>query len=90
MERPSLKLHFYHNAFDTAVEKNNLYPLPPPLTRYEETAIPIMKKKLLQRKLLADDVRNKLKELTISKLCVRLNTLEVSAAHDLYFWYYVL
>jgi hypothetical protein len=53
------------------------------LTRYEETVIPIMKKKVLEHKLLEDDVRNKLNELTISKLCVRLNTLKVSAILDL-------
>ncbi|XP_059444572.1 protein unc-13 homolog [Corylus avellana] len=58
------------------VEKNHLHPMAPPLTRYEETVIPIMKKKVLEHKLLEDDVRNKLNELTISKLCVRLNTLK--------------
>ncbi|KAG2681254.1 hypothetical protein I3760_11G135700 [Carya illinoinensis] len=58
------------------VDKNHLYPLAPPLTRYEETVIPIMKKKVLQHKLLEDDVSKKLNELTISKLCIRLNTLK--------------
>ncbi|XP_050267137.1 protein unc-13 homolog isoform X2 [Quercus robur] len=58
------------------VDKNHLYPLAPPLTRYEETVIPIMKKKVLERKLLEDGVSNILNELTVSKLCVRLNTLK--------------
>lgn len=58
------------------VDKNHLYPLAPPLTRYEETVIPIMKKKVLEHKLLEDDVSKKLKELTVSKLCIRLNTLK--------------
>lgn len=35
-----------------------------------------MKKKVLQHKLLEDDVSKKLNELTISKLCIRLNTLK--------------
>lgn len=58
------------------VDKNHLYPLAPSLTRYEETVIPIMKKKVLEHKLLEDGVCNKLNELTVSKLCVRLNTLK--------------
>ncbi|KAM3687195.1 hypothetical protein ACJW31_10G059700 [Castanea mollissima] len=58
------------------VDKNHLYPLAPPLTRYEETVIPIMKKKVLEHKLLEDGVSNILNELTVSKLCVRLNTLK--------------
>lgn len=39
----------------------------------------IMKKKLLECILLDDNVINKLNHLTVSKLCVRLNTLKVSA-----------
>jgi hypothetical protein len=83
LEKSSLEFYFYHLCINTAVEKNHLYPMAPPLTRYEETVIPIMKKKVLEHKLLEDDVRNKLNELTISKLCVRLNTLKVSAILDL-------
>jgi hypothetical protein len=83
LEKSSLELHFDHIAFNTAVDKNHLYPLAPPLTRYEETVIPIMKKKVLEHKLLEDDVSKKLKELTVSKLCIRLNTLKVSATLDL-------
>lgn len=83
LEKSSLEFDFDHYAFNTAVEKNHLHPMAPPLTRYEETVIPIMKKKVLEHKLLEDDVRNKLNELTISKLCVRLNTLKVSAILDL-------
>ncbi|KAF5729965.1 hypothetical protein HS088_TW20G00334 [Tripterygium wilfordii] len=58
------------------VEKNNLYPPIPPLTRYEETVLPIIKKKLLESMLLEDGVKLKLNELTIPKLCIRLNTLQ--------------
>ncbi|KAK4558134.1 hypothetical protein RGQ29_007763 [Quercus rubra] len=62
--------------FNQLVDKNHLYPLAPPLSRYEETVIPIMKKKVLEHKLLEDGVCNILNELTVSKLCVRLNTLK--------------
>ncbi|XP_024031945.1 uncharacterized protein LOC21393848 isoform X2 [Morus notabilis] len=58
------------------VEKNHLYPSAPPLTRYKETSMQIMKKKLLECILLDDNVINKLNNLTVSKLCVRLNTLK--------------
>ncbi|PON58344.1 hypothetical protein PanWU01x14_167360 [Parasponia andersonii] len=58
------------------VEKNHLYPSAPPLTRYKETSMPIMKKKLIESILLDGNVINKLSRLTVSKLCVRLNTLK--------------
>lgn len=58
------------------VEKNYLYPAAPPLTRFTETVMPVMKKKLLESTVLDDNIVNKLNELTISKLCVRLNTLQ--------------
>ncbi|KAL5551787.1 hypothetical protein UlMin_001963 [Ulmus minor] len=58
------------------VEKNHLYPSAPPLTRCKDTAIPIMKKKLLESTLLDDNVISKLNNLTVSKLCIRLNTLK--------------
>lgn len=60
------------------VEKNHVYPSAPPLTRYKETSMPIMKKKLVECILLDDNVISKLNQLTVSKLCVRLNTLNVS------------
>uniref|UniRef100_A0A5B7C3J2 MHD1 domain-containing protein n=1 Tax=Davidia involucrata TaxID=16924 RepID=A0A5B7C3J2_DAVIN len=58
------------------VEKYHLYPSAPPLTRYKEAVFPIIKKKLADCVLLEDEVNAKLNELTISKLCVRLNTLQ--------------
>ncbi|BBH03316.1 Protein of unknown function D [Prunus dulcis] len=61
---------------DELVEKNHLYPSPPPLTRYKETTIPVMKKKLLECVPLDDNVYDKLNSLTIPKLCIRLNTLK--------------
>lgn len=65
-------------TFNIAVEKNNLYPAAPPLTRYTETVIPIIKKRLNEFIVLDDNVLGRLKELTIPKLCIRLNTLQVS------------
>nr|XP_027080493.1 protein unc-13 homolog isoform X1 [Coffea arabica] len=69
------------------VGKQNLYPSIPPLTYYKETTFPIVKKKLVESTVLEDEVTNKLNELTTSKLCVRLNTLQyiqkqISALED--------
>ncbi|KAH9777756.1 DNA topoisomerase 4 subunit B [Citrus sinensis] len=58
------------------VEQKHLYPSAPPLTRYEETVLPMLKKKLLEFTVLDKSVSEKLNELTIPKLCIRLNTLQ--------------
>ncbi|XP_020539590.1 protein unc-13 homolog isoform X2 [Jatropha curcas] len=58
------------------VEKHHLYPSAPPLTRYTETVIPVIKKRLLECASLDNNVNYKLNELTIPKLCIRLNTLQ--------------
>ncbi|KAL3499395.1 hypothetical protein ACH5RR_038488 [Cinchona calisaya] len=58
------------------VGKQNLYPPMPPLTHYRETTFPIVKKKLVESTVLEDEVNNRLNELTTSKLCIRLNTLQ--------------
>lgn len=63
-----------------AVDKHNLYPPAPPLTRYKETAFPSAKKKLVESVVLDNVVNKKLDALTTSKLCVRMNTLQVSAS----------
>ena len=68
-----------HDCLNGTVEKHHLYPPVPPLTRYTEAVFPIMKKKLVECVLLEEEVNAKLKELTISKLCIRLNTLQVRA-----------
>ncbi|KAJ4823461.1 hypothetical protein Tsubulata_019697, partial [Turnera subulata] len=60
---------------DQLVEKNHLYPTTPPLTRYTESVLTIMKKRLLEYPVI-DGVSRKLNELTIPKLCIRLNTLQ--------------
>lgn len=61
-----------------AVEKSHLYPQAPSLTRYEETLVPIPRKKMVELKILDDNSSNALNQLTLSKLCIRLNTLQVS------------
>ncbi|KMT12138.1 hypothetical protein BVRB_5g100900 [Beta vulgaris subsp. vulgaris] len=58
------------------VDKSHLYPPAPSLTRYEETFVPITRKKTIELKILDDNSSNALDQLTISKLCVRLNTLQ--------------
>ncbi|XP_024993695.1 protein unc-13 homolog isoform X2 [Cynara cardunculus var. scolymus] len=58
------------------VEKHHLYPAAPPLTRYKETMFPIVKKKVVESVLLDEEVDEKLRGLTVNKLCVRLNTLQ--------------
>ncbi|KAA3456483.1 DNA topoisomerase 4 subunit B [Gossypium australe] len=63
-------------TLNIAVEKNHLYPSAPPLTRYTETAIPLIKKRLNEYKILDDIMLDRLNEMTIPKLCIRLNTLK--------------
>lgn len=59
------------------VEKKDLLPLAPPLTRYTETVIPIIKRKMVENTLTDNGTNDKLTASTISKLCIRLNTLQV-------------
>ncbi|KAI5655545.1 hypothetical protein M9H77_32732 [Catharanthus roseus] len=58
------------------VDKQNLYPPMPPLTRYKEATFPVIKKKLAECAVLDNEVNKKLHELTTAKLCIRLNTLQ--------------
>lgn len=60
------------------VEKTHLHPPAPPLTRFKEAMFPISKKKVVESIFLDEEVDEKLKGLTTVKLCVRLNTLQVS------------
>ncbi|KAM0934376.1 putative protein unc-13, mammalian uncoordinated 13, domain 2 [Dioscorea sansibarensis] len=57
------------------VDKKNLYPAPPALTRYEELINPFLKKKSVECNLVEEKVSSQLSCLTASKLCVKLNTL---------------
>ncbi|KAG4206553.1 hypothetical protein ERO13_A03G018300v2 [Gossypium hirsutum] len=67
---------YLQRVLNQLVEKNHLYPSAPPLTRYTETAIPLIKKRLNEYKILDDIMIDRLNELTIPKLCIRLNTLQ--------------
>ncbi|KAG8496041.1 hypothetical protein CXB51_009399 [Gossypium anomalum] len=67
---------YLQRVLNQLVDKNHLYPSAPPLTRYTETAIPLIKKRLNEYKVLDDIILDRLNELTIPKLCIRLNTLQ--------------
>ncbi|KAL0645449.1 hypothetical protein Bca4012_043740 [Brassica carinata] len=81
------------NGFNTnskrvsAVDKKLLYPAAPPLTRFTEGVMPAMKRKSLEFAEPDNKMVTKLDELTIPKLCIRLNTLcyiqkQISAIED--------
>ncbi|XP_010529550.1 PREDICTED: uncharacterized protein LOC104806377 isoform X2 [Tarenaya hassleriana] len=57
------------------VDKKHLYPPAPPLTRFAEAVMPVMRRKSLEFTGPDDKVLKKLDELTIPKFCIRLNTL---------------
>ncbi|KAJ8555736.1 hypothetical protein K7X08_013232 [Anisodus acutangulus] len=67
---------YLQKVVNQLVDKHNLYPPAPPLTRYKETAFPTAKKKLVESVVLDNAVNKKLDALTTSKLCVRMNTLQ--------------
>ncbi|KAL3331289.1 hypothetical protein AABB24_034886 [Solanum stoloniferum] len=67
---------YLQKVVNQLVDKHNLYPPAPPLTRYKETAFPSAKKKLVEYVVLDNAVNKKLDALTTSKLCVRMNTLQ--------------
>ncbi|XVF10658.1 hypothetical protein REPUB_Repub07fG0201300 [Reevesia pubescens] len=67
---------YLQRVLNQLVEKNHLYPSAPPLTRYTETVIPIIKKRLNEYTVLDENVIDRLNKLTIPKLCIRLNTLQ--------------
>ncbi|PKA46536.1 hypothetical protein AXF42_Ash012669 [Apostasia shenzhenica] len=70
----SLEAYLLH-MINQQVDKSLLYPSPPALTRYKESAYPFMKKKLVESATLDEKVINQMDNLTESKLCVKLNTL---------------
>lgn len=57
------------------VEISTLYPSPPVLTRYSESATPFTKKKSAEDVVLEEEVTHQLSNSTVSRLCVKLNTL---------------
>ncbi|KAK4801518.1 hypothetical protein SAY86_022005 [Trapa natans] len=58
------------------VDRRHLLPSAPPLTRFAEMNIPIIRRKLTELTLTDNTVKDKIAASTISKLCVRLNTLQ--------------
>ncbi|XP_042503739.1 protein unc-13 homolog [Macadamia integrifolia] len=67
---------YLSKVINQSVEKNHLFPAAPALTRHTETLISIIKKKPVDCAFLTEEVLNKLNNLSISKLCVILNTLQ--------------
>ncbi|XP_020248404.1 uncharacterized protein LOC109825902, partial [Asparagus officinalis] len=57
------------------VDKSTLYPSPPALTRYKESLNPFTKKKSADGMILEGEAIDQLNNLTLPKLCVKLNTL---------------
>ncbi|KAF7017722.1 hypothetical protein CFC21_031121, partial [Triticum aestivum] len=53
-----------------------LLPVAPVLTRYAESVNPFAKRKLIEPAVREEKVANKLNNLTVPKLCVKLNTLQ--------------
>ncbi|KAK4358417.1 hypothetical protein RND71_024027 [Anisodus tanguticus] len=72
-----------HFREDRLVDKHNLYPPVPPLIRYKETTFLSAKKKLVESVVLDNAVNKKLDTLTTSKLCVRMNTLQLKITKDM-------
>ncbi|KAL0846542.1 hypothetical protein Bca101_019788 [Brassica carinata] len=78
---------YLQRIYDQLVDKKLLYPSPPPLTRFTEGVMPAMKRKSLEFAEPDNKMVKKLDELTIPKLCIRLNTLcyiqkQISATED--------
>lgn len=65
-------------SLSIAVSIATLLPGAPILTRYAESMNPFAKRKLIEPTVPEEKVANKLNNLTVPKLCVKLNTLQVS------------
>uniref|UniRef100_N1R1M5 Uncharacterized protein n=1 Tax=Aegilops tauschii TaxID=37682 RepID=N1R1M5_AEGTA len=61
---------------DCSVSRATLLPVAPVLTRYAESVNPFAKRKLIEPAVREEKVANKLNNLTVPKLCVKLNTLQ--------------
>ncbi|XP_038982547.1 protein unc-13 homolog isoform X3 [Phoenix dactylifera] len=57
------------------VDKRMLYPSPPALTRYKESINPFTKKRSAEHAFIEEKIARQLNDLTVLKLCVKLNTL---------------
>ncbi|XP_010434591.1 PREDICTED: uncharacterized protein LOC104718523 isoform X1 [Camelina sativa] len=78
---------YLQRIFDQLVDKKFLYPSAPPLTRFTDNVMPVMKRKSLEFSEPDNKIVKILDELTIPKLCIILNTLcyiqkQISATED--------
>ncbi|KAL6882609.1 hypothetical protein ACP4OV_011299 [Aristida adscensionis] len=71
----SLQVYLLHME-NQQVSGSTLLPSTPVLTRYAESMNPFAKRKIIEPTLPDEKVATKLKNLTLSKLCVKLNTLQ--------------
>ncbi|KAI0520525.1 hypothetical protein KFK09_008001 [Dendrobium nobile] len=71
----SLEAYLQH-IISHQVDKSFLYPSPPTLTRYKAAVNPFMKKKPVECVTLDEKVVSQIENLTVPKLCVKLNTLK--------------
>uniref|UniRef100_A0A0D9W8C2 MHD1 domain-containing protein n=1 Tax=Leersia perrieri TaxID=77586 RepID=A0A0D9W8C2_9ORYZ len=71
----SLRVYLHHMG-NQQVPRSALLPSAPVLTRYAESVNPFAKRKLIVPTVPEEKVVNKLNNLTVPKLCVKLNTLQ--------------
>uniref|UniRef100_A0A0E0KU32 MHD2 domain-containing protein n=1 Tax=Oryza punctata TaxID=4537 RepID=A0A0E0KU32_ORYPU len=71
----SLQVYLHHME-NQQVPRATLLPSAPVLTRYAESVNPFAKRKLIVPIVPEEKVANKLNNLTVPKLCVKLNTLQ--------------
>lgn len=71
----SLEAYLQH-IISHQVDRSFLYPSPPTLTRFKESVNPFTKKKPVEYSTLDDKIVCQMDNLTVSKLCVKLNTLK--------------
>uniref|UniRef100_A0ACD5UDQ9 Uncharacterized protein n=1 Tax=Avena sativa TaxID=4498 RepID=A0ACD5UDQ9_AVESA len=71
----SLQVYLLHME-NQQVSRATLLPTAPVLTRYAESINPFAKRKLIEPTVCEEKVVNKLNNLTVPKLCVKLNTLQ--------------
>uniref|UniRef100_A0A0D3FZ29 MHD1 domain-containing protein n=1 Tax=Oryza barthii TaxID=65489 RepID=A0A0D3FZ29_9ORYZ len=71
----SLQVYLHHME-NQQVPRATLLPSAPVLTRYAESVNPFAKRKLIVPTVPEEKVANKLNNLTVPKLCVKLNTLQ--------------
>ncbi|TVU16106.1 hypothetical protein EJB05_39656, partial [Eragrostis curvula] len=71
----SLQVYLVHME-NQQVSGSTLFPSAPVLTRYAESINPFVKRKLIEPTVPEEKVAAKLNNLTVPKLCVKLNTLQ--------------